>query len=405
MPRLFSSRSSLKALVEPDEDLIISRLQEKELEEISVGSRRITEDLAHVNQITLQPIFDGLELKLALHLSVIGEKLIDCRVERGFVSQGIENLLAQTNFREGLKILERLSRALSLPYQLAYLIALEELFEIETPVFEQRNRAIALESARVLHHLDVLAKLLFSLNCDQEADLVKSTRTYLLGLNKLFKRVCTNFNEIEKSPSLAELMEACEIALTLISEAESLFISNHNIQAMLTKKAIISQPRAVSQGLDGLFLRANRMSFKDFDTYSGRISYRFPLEQRLLEGSDALTRSRLRFEEIRASLQWLLENFSLYAQEEISLFPIVMSEEITECRPRNCHAFGEIYGPEGMIKVSIFFKPASGQKKVVLRSPAYFIAQAIPRLFLGARLKDIPVILYSLGISTEEIDK
>jgi NADH:ubiquinone oxidoreductase subunit D len=193
-----------------------------------------------------------------------------------------------------------------------------------------------------------------------------------------------------------ELINLLESLETISQELEASLDFDVKIRQLLRKKAVVTLNMAASFGLSGIYLRANRSSYEIIPTDGP------PHE--LSEGGDAWARINLRAGELRSGITWLKQSLSTALAENKTLEPLCDNRELSIAQTVHTFSFGEISGPEGDIKISIFLDK---QKipNIHLRSPAFFIAQALPHLLAQADISDLLWILYSLGISAEEIDK
>jgi NADH:ubiquinone oxidoreductase subunit D len=382
------------------DSLIISRLQQKEILNFNLTDRPNSPFFPLMTKTFLRPFLDNIPINLSIGLETIGEQIIKVLVSKGYFCHGLENILSHTSPAQALIAMGRLHNEAPIFYQIALLRAFEELFDL--PHNETRNKhyAIALEFARISHHLQVIKNIFYCLDLSSLLTTIKNLKYLLLKPITLF----THINSVYNSLSVENIDEACTEAIQIMDEIINVVSVEEAISNALTKKAIISLPLAGSLGLTGLFLRANHNYFDLRQQKAPRQIYATAPKISLTEGGDALARLTLRLLEVEASLKWLKDIMLNGHKEFKEITPIFIEDNYLNKPVRKQFGFGEIEGPEGYIKVSIFVSP-DGHLIFRIRTPAYFIAQAIPVLLTNRKLRDIAILLHSLGITAEEIDK
>lgn len=384
--------------------LIISRLQQVEIANLK-PSMAVDSPFFHLITIaSLKPFFDNLPINLELEFRLIGSKILGLQVTRGYFCQDLETSLHDLVPVEALTAVGRLNMACPIFYQAAFYSALVKLTGWPEDKERPTQFTIAMEFARIAHHLQVVKNVLYCLNLDSLAEIAEDCEQVLQPPCQLFNRIRAPGDDEVSSISLEEIDEILSDAYLRAEELSSAISFEEGIRAALHKKAVVSLTQAGFMGLTGPYLRANQEIY-DLRRQSDRgIVYLKPPRISIGDGGDALTRFSLRPMDILASLKWL-KQMVLSEAKASSLKAIVIDESFGQKAPIRPFAFGEIEGPEGDIKVSMFVD-AKGQSPIFrIRSPAYFIAQAIPHMLNQTDLSDVAALLYSLGITAEEVDK
>lgn len=388
-----------------DDSLIISRLQQKELFHIKPALALSSQFFPLVTKVSLRPFFDNLPVKIGLDLQIIGSKIIKSQVDRGYFHHGLESHLSGLSPHQAIAAIGRLQKTAPIFYQLALMQALEELFDWPVDVVRAKRYAIALEFARVSHHLAVIKNVLYCANLDSIAELVKTCEHLLEKPCQLFSRIYLAKDLDLSSITFEEIDSALDEALPIAEEMATAINLEDALTKNLSKKAVVTLPMAGSMGLTGSYLRANRHYYDLRQNASKRVFYQTIPKICLTEGGDAYARFSLRLLEIEAGLSWLKKTLLAQQPELIEFRPIAIDDNYCSNKPAQKFAFGEIEGPEGDIKVSVFVGSTDNSLIFRVRTPAYFIAQSIPYLLSETYLRDIATVLYSIGITAEEIDK
>lgn len=345
-----------------------------------------------INNITkLEPCFDNTIEDIGLELITKGNYIIKAKVLRGYFFADIEENLAQLSINEAIIYLGKLNIHMPIFYQTALIKALDNLFS------QQKTNisfGIAMEWARIFHHITVLKKVSY---CLKLSSLANRAENIISLIDKPIMELCrVHINTINLTYSFNYLCKLIKQIEMLFKIFESSFFSEKKIHKKLHNRWKISQTEAGSFGLSGLFLRANRYNIdirKDHPSIyenTPQICYG--------EGKDAWSRLSLRIQEINASLSWLKQFIHKKNPH------IYLNNDDYKLASNNLWSYAEIEGPEGIIKITIFNDIKNHCLSYKIRSPAYFIAQLIPSLLENSHIKDMALLLYSLGINGREID-
>lgn len=378
-----------------DDSLIISRLQYKELLEIKPDMQINSQFFPLVTATNLEPFFDNSPLNLGLELLTIGNRIVKASIIRGYFEQNLEDNLAQRPLGQAITMLERLNFHAPIFYQTAMIVALNQLFDHEER--EAKPYAIAMELARISHHARVLKDMLYCLHFTALAHLFENLAQLI---DKPVALICRVYaNEAPSHYSAAELLDIISQAQLVFDSVRASLIAEEKITSALTKKLFINQNYCGSMGLSGLYLRANRYNH---DVRQHDVThYKTAPVICVTEGGDAWARFQIRILEIKASLAWLKEQLHAWPNNKV---PVVIESDQYPKVPKKAYACGEVEGPEGIIKINILANQHDHTLTYRIRSPAYFVAQAIQPLLRNTDTRDLPLWLYSLGISASEID-
>jgi len=389
----------------PSDSLIMSRLQQQELGRLKKNLANVHHSNPLINNIHLHPFIDPMPIKFGLDLGVIGTKLFNIKVERNYLSHDLESLLSKLDFSSSMEAIARLNPPLPIFYQIALQVAYEELFDQELNIRLAKLRSIALEFARVRHHIMVIRNVFKCLQIDSMIGIIKTVENIFNTATSSYTMVYPVSADLGLSPSYEKFDALLEDLIHIFNEFELKANASDKLKRALSKKAKITLQVAASYGLTGSFLRANRNSLDVRKLLGSRINYQTCPTVFLKEGGCALSRFLLRIKEVQASLTWLKESMLANQREVIELCPLRYRDFFAKKTPAKLFATSEIAGPEGNTKVSIFHDAHNNSLIFRVRTPAYYIAQAIGHLLSQHDICDIPIVLYSLGILAEEIDK
>lgn len=390
-----------KTFISHDDSLIISRHQQKELDAIKPAALRL-HHIPPLTKLVLDPFLDKMPIKIGLEINLLGSRIMSLRIIRGFLFQNLENRLSELHFNNALMHIASLNQQTPIFYQLALVYAYEELFMVAKDEKTLALRAFLMEFSRIFHHWQVLKNMFITLECNDLADIASHAIKLMKNAHDNLGRIWV-YEENSWSITVDELTELLEMLNSLTLELDTHVSFNKNLRRSLRKKASINLNTAGSFGLTGLFLRANR---NPSDNRSPLLGYESALPTELSDGGDAWARFTVRIREILASTHWLREHKIFKELNYLkTLTPLREVRNFKGLNPRIPIAFSEIEAPEGLVKITLSPKKNTSKLQVKVRTPAYFIAQSLPQLLCESDLKDLPLVLYSLGICADEIDK
>ncbi|HXW60182.1 MAG TPA: hypothetical protein VEK06_01470, partial [Myxococcota bacterium] len=248
----------------------------------------------------------------------------------------------------------------------------------------------------IFHHWHVIRDVLMVIGRDGMLDLALTALSLMKDSHDQLGHVGSRPLKNIRPKEIKDIIEALD---HLAREIDSNLGFDPYLRQCLRKKAVITLNLASSFGLSGSFLRANRNLY---DNRPGSPGYMSAPTTQLADGGDTWARFIIRIREILASIEWLKQHPLL--KEDYDVPDDFLSKELFKEAVFPL-AFGQVDAPEGDVKISIFIDKKSNKLIYRIRTPAYFIAQALPHLLSQADLKDLPLILYSLGITAEEIDR
>ena len=90
---------------------------------------------------------------LRLILELEGEIVVKCTPDLGFLHHGFEKLGEYRSYNQVVTITDRMNYLSPMNNNFAYILAIEELFELEIPKRAQYFRVILAELSRIMDHL------------------------------------------------------------------------------------------------------------------------------------------------------------------------------------------------------------------------------------------------------------
>ncbi len=369
---------------------------------------------------------------LRLELILDGEMLVKATPDIGYLHTGMEKLFEYKKWQQGIVITDRMDYLNPLGNNLAYVMAVEKLLELEIPERAQTIRVLMCELQRIASHLvwlgthalDIGAMTVFFycfrerekiLNLIEAASGGRLTPSYfrigglMMDLPAGFERRCKQFTD-DFPKALAEF--------------HTLLTGNKIFQKRTQGIGYISAEDAIDWGLTGPSLRGSGVEidvrrtnpYTSYETYdfeipteqSGDVWGRYMVRMREMKESHKISvqaLSRLKPGSIKADAPKVVlpdrEAMKTHMDALIHHFLIV-------AEGFNVPA-GEVYHPiEGSKgELGCYVKSNGGPKpaRVHFRGPSFVNLSALPLMAEGEMVADVVAIIGSIDIVLGEIDR
>jgi len=313
----------------------MSQIEEVSIEKFKhlVSERALTGETMLLNMGPQHPSTHGV-LRLLLELD--GEIIVNCIPDIGFLHTGIEKNMEAKTYQKAEVMTDRLDYMNTMGNNLAYVIAVEKLVDLDVPVRAQGLRVILTELQRIASHLvwlgtsglDLAAMSMF-LYCFREREQILDIFELVSG-----QRMMTTYFrpggvwrdvpvEFEKA-----VRDFIKVFPRRIDEYETLLTKNPLFIDRMVSIGYLSKEVALQYGVTGPILRASGVDWdlRKARPYSGYEQYDFNVPTRT-EG-DTYARYLVRIDELRESLKIVVQ-----ALNKLPLGP-VRSENRARRAPR-----------------------------------------------------------------------
>lgn len=392
------------------------------------------EDLVATKTIKLHfgpqhPSAHGL---LHLIIELQGEKILNVETDIGYLHRGTEKLGENLLYHQFVPYTDRLDYLCAMSNNLAYVMAVEKLLDIEIPERTKYIRVIAAELSRIAGHLlcvgawamdlGAMSVLLYAF---REREMVLDVFEMLCGarLTLSYMRVGGvryDFTEDCK----AACLNLVEIMPQRFDEYEKILTGNRVWLKRNKGVGVISAKDAIALGLGGPALRASgvRWDIRKHEPYLiyDRLDFIVPTGT----NGDCFDRWAVRIEEMRQALR-IIEQ----AVKEMPDGPFNVDDPQLVPPPHDdtydnmenlihhfkyvSHGFkvpaGEVYvsveSPKGELGVYIVSDGSEKPHRIKLRMPTFMNLQSINKMSKGGYLADIIATLSSLDPVFGECDK
>jgi len=409
----------------------MSQIEEVSLDKFKhlVSERALTGETMLLNMGPQHPSTHGV-LRLLLELD--GETIVNCIPDIGFLHTGIEKNMEAKTYQKAEVMTDRLDYMNTMGNNLAYVMAVEKLVDLDVPVRAQALRVILTELQRIASHLvwlgafglDLAAMSVF-LYCFRDREQVLNIFELVSG-----QRMMTTYFrpggvwrdvpvEFEKA-----VRDFLKIFPRRVDEYERLMTKNPIFVDRLIGIGYLDKDVALQYGVTGPTLRASGVDWdlRKARPYCGYEQYDFNVPTRT-EG-DTYARYLVRIDEFRESLK-IIEQ----AMNKLPLGPVRSENRKFVPPPRSeigtsmeslihhfklwtegfpapkASIYSAVESPRG--ELGLMLEGDGGPKpyRVHLRTPSFDNLAALSQIVKGHLVADLVAILASIDIVLGDIDR
>ncbi|MDQ6654042.1 MAG: NADH dehydrogenase (quinone) subunit D [Acidobacteriota bacterium] len=382
--------------------------------------------------ISMGPQHPSTHGVLRLELVLDGEMVVKATPDIGYLHTGMEKLFEYKKYQQGIVITDRMDYLNPLGNNLAYVMAVEKLLELEIPERAQTIRVLMCELQRIASHLvwlgthalDIGAMSVF-FYCFREREKILNLIEAASGgrLTPSYFRIGGLMMDLPAGFE-RRVQQFQDGFLKSVDEFHTLLTGNRIFQKRTQAVGIITAEDAIDWGLSGPCLRGSGISLdiRRVNPYTSYETYDFeiPVEQ----DCDVWARYLVRMREMKESHKIVTQALARLKPGPVKAdAPKVVlpdREAIKTHMDALIHHFlivaegfdvpaGEVYFPIEASKgeLGVYIKSDGGPKpsRVHFRGPSFVNLSALPHMSEGAMVADIVAIIGSLDIVLGEIDR
>jgi NADH-quinone oxidoreductase subunit D len=394
-----------------------------------VSERALTGETMLLNMGPQHPSTHGV-LRLLLELD--GEIIVNCIPDIGYLHTGIEKNMEAKTYQKAEVMTDRLDYMNPMGNNLAYVMAVEKLVDLDVPVRAQGLRVILVELQRIASHLvwlgsvglDLAAMSMF-LYCFREREQILDIFELVSG-----QRMMTTYIrpggvwrdvpvEFEKA-----VREFIKIFPKRIDEYEKLLTKNPLFLDRMLGLGILDSATALSYGVTGPTLRASGVDWdlRKARPYSGYEQYDFNVP--VLTEGDTYARYLVHIQEFRESLKIIEQAlnklpFGPVHSENRKFVPPPRSEIGVSMESLIHHfklwtegflapdasIYSAVESPRGELGVLLAGDGGPKPRRVHMRTPSFDNLSVLSHIVNGHLVADLVAILASIDIVLGDIDR
>ncbi len=392
------------------------------------------EDLVATKKITLHlgpqhPSAHGL---LHLIVELQGERVLSVEPDIGYLHRGTEKLAENLLYHQFVPYTDRLDYLCAMSNNLAYVMAVEKLLDIEVTDRSQYIRVVAAELSRIAGHL--LCVGAWGLDLGAMTILLYAMREREMVLD-IFEMLCgarMTLSYMRVGGVRYDFTDACKVACFELvrimpkrfDEYEKILTGNRIWLKRNKGVGVITPDQAIDLGLSGPALRASGIKWDIRKNEPYLVYDRFDFKIPVGANGDCFDRYSVRIEEMRQSLRIIEQAVSQMPAGPFNVddprivppphdFTYDNMENLIHHFKYVSHGFqvpaGEVYvsieSPKGELGVYIVSDGSEKPYRLKLRTPTFMNLQSINQMAKGGYLADVVAALSSLDPVFGECDK
>lgn len=382
----FSCEQILQTVFDAHEWLDIHPPALSELEETIIQLPTARELATEPAVLSLGPLQAFTSGPLRLFLVCDGEQVLSTQVETGYASRGINHMLVQADWQQGLRLARQFDPLTPIAGQLVYVDALEHLQGWQPSIHVYRCRALALALERVQNTFWWLVRFARLL-----ADSVLTQHSYQLARD--LAALCSQLWQRPPEEWILPHHSAPGVreSKNTLAQLQRVLRSTAALQRYVERKRGLALR---SRGIGILTVaQLKRSGIGQGPVYNASEHGRGDVQSRLV----------IRARDAVRDLQFAYDGIAeLAAQPELDTDIQAVSWDIPIGETRT-----EVVGPRGTIELHLYHrerKEPDGPTQVVWKRPSVPLLMLLPELLAGQKLADAEVILASLDIAMVEVD-
>jgi NADH-quinone oxidoreductase subunit D len=356
-----------------------------------------------------------------LRLTLDGEKIIDADMVMGYLHRSMEKLAEERSYTQNIPFTDRTDYLAAMTGNLAYVMAVEKLLELEAPERANWLRLIMAELQRLASHC--MAVGIFANDCGAWQTPVMHMFRDREKILDLFEMACgarltLNYMRIGgvSRDVPPEFMPALERFLKdfpkRLQEYEDLLLHNEIIVARSRGIGVLTPEQAIAYSVSGPMLRASGVAWdiRKADPYAayGKVDFSIAVGRM----GDVYDRFAVRMAEMRESLRMLEQAKEMIPAGPVTtqvgpatVQPIGQPTLPLAFRPPVGEAYARIESPRGELGFYIVSDGSPAPFRFHIRSPSFINLTPLKLMSVGATVADAIVILGSVDIVVGEVDR
>jgi NADH-quinone oxidoreductase subunit D len=356
-----------------------------------------------------------------LRLTLDGERIVDADMVMGYLHRSMEKLAEERTYTQNIPFTDRTDYISAMTGNLAYVMAVEKLCNVEVPERALWLRTMMAELQRFASHCIAIG--IFANDCgawqtpvmhmfrDREKilDLFEMACGARLTLN--YMRIGGVSRDIPEDfmPAVKKLLKDLPAR---VGEYEQLLLGNEIIVARARGVGALTPEEAMAHSVSGPMLRASGVAWdiRKADPYAAYDKVDFDIA--VGTNGDVYDRFVVRLAEMRQSLKIIEQCVELMPEGPVharltpaTVQPIGQPVAPLALRPPVGEAYARIESPRGELGFYLISDGSPAPFRFHIRSPSYINLTPMKLMSVGASVADAIVILGSVDIVVGEVDR
>ncbi|HID07088.1 MAG TPA: NADH-quinone oxidoreductase subunit D [Armatimonadetes bacterium] len=376
------------------------------VEEPRPGEELRTDQLI-VNMGPQHPSTHGV---LRLILTVDGEWIRSAEPDIGFLHRGFEKLGESRTYEQNIFLTDRWDYVSSMSNNLAMVLAIERLLDIEVPERAQWLRMLVAELQRIASHLVFIAAFGLDMGaitpffyCFRERERILDLFEMLCGarLTYHYMRIGGVVADVDEE-FLERLRELIPYLHQRFDEIDELLTENPIFLVRTKGIGVIPPQVAKAYGLTGPMIRASGIPYDVRRNHPYLFYDRVEWKVVTHDGCDCWSRIWVRSQEMRQSL-----NIVEQVMERLEKMPSggIRAKLPRTLRPPKDDCYVAVEAPRGELGIYIVSDGSQKPYRVKIRGPSFVNLSLVSQLLPGTKIADVVAILGSFDLVMGEVDR
>ncbi len=397
----------------------------------AVSGNGIKEEVMYLNLGPSHPAMHGI---VRIMVALRGESIIASDVEIGYMHRCFEKEAETHSYTGVIPYTDRLNYVSPLINNVGYAMAVEKLFEVETPERCQYVRVIMSEISRLTDHLTCVGAFAMELGAFTVFLYLMKSREYLYDLieDVTGARLTTSYTRIGglKGDLSPDFREKCREAFRKVREdlveCDKLLSRNRIFFDRMRGIGVITPEDAVSFGFTGPCLRATGISYDVRKAAPYLVYDRFDFEVPVGSDGDCYDRYQVRMVEMEQSMRiveqalWDLPEGPICLDDKrmtlppkelvyttiealMNHFKLIMDGH--GIRPPAGEAYMPVEGGNGELGFYVVSDGSGIPARVRVRAPCFALVAGLSHLIRGHMVADVVPIFGSINMIAGELDR
>ena len=348
-----------------------------------------------------------------LNAKLRGETIVDSEVELGWIHKGIEKILENKTYLQGITIVDRICYLAAITNEEAYVGCVEKLAGIEVPERAQYIRVIVEELSRLQSHLlgmgeyasfvGFVSMFMYTIRDREDVlSLIDSITGARITHSFLrFGGVKDDLPEGFKDDAkyvFGNLRKA-------IDQYEQLYSSDSIYKARTVGIGVLTADVAKDLGVSGPPLRATGVAFDIRRDEPYLVYDKLDFKVCTQKAGDVYARIQVRLDEMRESIYIIEQCLDQIPSGPIFPEGTAYGKRSPVMRVPAGEVFHRVEDPRGEMGFYMVSDGSDKPYRVKVRGPVYPTLQTLPPLLKGVSVADIVAIAGSMDTCTSEADR
>ncbi len=375
--------------------------------------------------LNLGPVHPSTHGVLRFKLRMDGEIIKECTVVMGYLHRGTEKLAEMKTYLQFIPYTDRLDYMSAMPYNYAYVKAVEELAGIEVPLRAEYIRVLTMELNRIANHLVFMGSLLMDLGASTPILYGFREREKIL---QLFEMICGarmtfsyfRFGGVRDDlpdgfmPKLNEFIKDME---KRIEDYKELINGNEIFMMRMKNIGVISAEEAINYGMTGPSLRGSGVNYdiRKIEPYS--IYPDLDFKACVHSECDSYARYIVRIDEMEESLHIIrqiadtIPKSDVIATQKYGIAPLTGMPYTAQTyfprifTPPAGEVYSRIEAPKGELGFYVLSDGTTKPYRVKIRSPSFCNLTAIPKMVVGLKIPDLIAAFGTIDVVLGDVDR